>query len=96
MAGCVTVFGGTGFIGRHFVTLLLERGVAVRMAVRYPGRVNIAAAPKHRRLSKRIYGTTTASAVRSREQARSSIWSAFSPRPPFRPTALFTSKARAE
>jgi NADH dehydrogenase len=43
MAGCVTVFGGTGFIGRRLVALLLERGVTVRMAVRHPDRVKIAA-----------------------------------------------------
>jgi uncharacterized protein YbjT (DUF2867 family) len=47
MAGCITVFGGTGFIGRHLVALLLQSGVTVRVAVRHPGRVNIAAeAPK--------------------------------------------------
>src|SRR5260370_25578850 len=39
MAGTITVFGGTGFIGRHFVALLLRSGKTVRMAVRPPGRV---------------------------------------------------------
>ena len=38
MAGHITVFGGTGFIGRHLVTLLLREGAAVRIAVRHPGR----------------------------------------------------------
>jgi uncharacterized protein YbjT (DUF2867 family) len=39
MAGTITVFGGTGFIGRHLVALLLRTGKTVRMAVRHPGRV---------------------------------------------------------
>jgi uncharacterized protein YbjT (DUF2867 family) len=39
MTGCITVFGGTGFIGRHLVALLLRTGKTVRMAVRHPGRV---------------------------------------------------------
>src|SRR5260370_37265767 len=42
MAGTITVFGGTGFIGRHLVALLLRTGKTVRMAVRYPGRVQMA------------------------------------------------------
>jgi len=40
MAGTITVFGGTGFIGRHLVALLLRTGKTVRMAVRHPGRVS--------------------------------------------------------
>jgi uncharacterized protein YbjT (DUF2867 family) len=39
MTGCITVFGGTGFIGRHLVALLLRTGKTVRMAVRHPDRV---------------------------------------------------------
>jgi NADH dehydrogenase len=39
MAGTITVFGGTGFIGRHLVALLLRTGKTVRMVVRHPGRV---------------------------------------------------------
>jgi len=39
MAGCITVFGGTGFIGRHLVALLLQSGATVRVAMRHPGRV---------------------------------------------------------
>ena len=47
MAGCITVFGGTGFIGHHLVALLLQRGATVRVAARHPGRVKMAAgAPK--------------------------------------------------
>jgi uncharacterized protein YbjT (DUF2867 family) len=42
MTGCITVFGGTGFIGRHHVPLLLRNGQTVRMAVRHPGRVKMA------------------------------------------------------
>jgi uncharacterized protein YbjT (DUF2867 family) len=35
----VTVFGGTGFLGRRIVRHLLGRGFAVRVAVRHPERV---------------------------------------------------------
>ena len=42
MARCITVFGGTGFIGRHLVALLLRSGATVRVAVRHPGRVQVA------------------------------------------------------
>jgi uncharacterized protein YbjT (DUF2867 family) len=41
MAGPITVFGGTGFIGRHLVALLVRSGAAVRLAVRHPGRVQM-------------------------------------------------------
>src|SRR6516164_9565681 len=42
MDGSITVFGGTGFIGRHLVPLLLRSGATVRVAVRHPGRVQLA------------------------------------------------------
>jgi uncharacterized protein YbjT (DUF2867 family) len=45
MAGTITVFGGTGFIGRHLVALLLQSGAAVRLAARHPGLVKRAAEP---------------------------------------------------
>jgi NADH dehydrogenase len=32
----VTVIGGSGFIGRHLVRMLAERGTRVRVAVRHP------------------------------------------------------------
>jgi NADH dehydrogenase len=35
------VFGGTGFIGRHLVPLLLQGGATVRVAARRPGDVRI-------------------------------------------------------
>ncbi len=41
MAGSVTVFEGTGFIGRHLVPLLLRSGATVRLAVRHPRRVQV-------------------------------------------------------
>jgi uncharacterized protein YbjT (DUF2867 family) len=36
--GKVTVFGGTGFVGRHLVPLLAQAGATVRVAVRHPDR----------------------------------------------------------
>src|SRR5438045_853834 len=42
MTGCIAVFGGTGFIGRHLVALLLQSGATVRVAARRPGDVRIA------------------------------------------------------
>src|SRR6266851_741658 len=45
MASSVTVFGGTGFIGRHLVPLLLRSGETVRLAVRHPGRVQMTTEP---------------------------------------------------
>src|SRR5215469_456157 len=42
MTDCITVFGGTGFIGRHLVALLLHSGATVRVAVRHPGRATMA------------------------------------------------------
>jgi uncharacterized protein YbjT (DUF2867 family) len=44
MTGCTTVFGGTGFIGRHLVPLLVRSGETVRLAVRQPGRVQMTTA----------------------------------------------------
>ena len=43
MACCITVFGATGFIGRHLLSLLLQSGATVRVAARHRGLVNIAA-----------------------------------------------------
>jgi uncharacterized protein YbjT (DUF2867 family) len=43
MTDRVTVFGGTGFIGRHLVALLLQSGARVRVAVRHPGRAKVTA-----------------------------------------------------
>ena len=45
MAGSITVFGGTGFIGRHLVPLLVRSGEAVRLALRHPDRVQITIEP---------------------------------------------------
>jgi nucleoside-diphosphate-sugar epimerase len=45
MTGCITMFGGTGFIGRHLVGALVQSGAAIRLAVRRPGLVKMAAEP---------------------------------------------------
>jgi uncharacterized protein YbjT (DUF2867 family) len=37
---CVTVFGGTGFLGNRIVHYLRESGVAVRVASRHPGQTD--------------------------------------------------------
>lgn len=42
--GCVTVFGGTGFLGRRIVDALLARDVAVRVAARHPAHGGLATA----------------------------------------------------
>ena len=41
MTGRITVFGGTGFIGRHLVSLLLRSGATVRVAVHHPDRFEV-------------------------------------------------------
>src|ERR1700724_2150345 len=38
MKRSITVFGGAGFLGRHIVRHLLDRGFAVRVATRHPER----------------------------------------------------------
>ena len=38
MAGTVTVFGGTGFLGRRVVLHLCDKGFSVRVASRHPER----------------------------------------------------------
>lgn len=40
MRRCVTVFGGTGFLGRRIVDALLARGVTVRVAARHSAHDN--------------------------------------------------------
>src|SRR6266436_1300475 len=45
MVGTITVFGGTGIIRRHLVARLLRSGKKLRMAVRHPGRVQMATEP---------------------------------------------------
>ncbi|MEE8504630.1 MAG: NAD-dependent epimerase/dehydratase family protein, partial [Kiloniellales bacterium] len=36
----VTVFGGSGFIGRHLVGRLAKQGWVIRVAVRHPSQAN--------------------------------------------------------
>ena len=40
MGPLVTVFGGTGFLGRRVVSRLTQDGAMVRVAVRHPERVD--------------------------------------------------------
>src|SRR3546814_17881781 len=40
MTGTVTVFGGSGFIGRYVVQRLARDGWTIRVAVRHPGRAS--------------------------------------------------------
>ena len=40
MSGRVTVFGGSGFVGRYVVERLADQGATVTVAVRYPERAN--------------------------------------------------------
>src|SRR5437867_557458 len=42
MTDRITVFGGTGFIGRHLVPPLLCSGATVRVAVRHPRQIQVA------------------------------------------------------
>ena len=39
MPSCVTVFGGTGFLGRRIVRLLYDAGLVARVACRHPDAV---------------------------------------------------------
>lgn len=48
MRSCVTVFGGTGFLGRRIVDAPLARGVTVRVAARHAPRGNGGAAVDRR------------------------------------------------
>ena len=41
MDGSIAVFGGTGFIGRHLVPLLVRSGATVRVAVRDQHKVQV-------------------------------------------------------
>ena len=43
--GLITVFGGTGFLGRRIVRHLLDHGFQVRTASRHPGRVGSTSRP---------------------------------------------------
>jgi len=43
--GLITVFGGTGFLGRRIVRHLLDHGFPVRSASRHPERVGSASRP---------------------------------------------------
>ena len=43
--GLITVFGGTGFLGRRIVRHLLDQGFPVRAASRHPERVGSVSRP---------------------------------------------------
>ena len=40
-SGCVALTGGTGFVGRHVLSALLEANIRVRALVRDPGRLSV-------------------------------------------------------
>jgi NADH dehydrogenase len=52
---CVTVFGGSGFLGREIVKRLFSDGIAVRVAVRSPDKANIPETSKPVAETKAIY-----------------------------------------
>ena len=53
----VTVFGGTGFLGRRVVQHLLDHGFAVRVASRHPERGAQVLPHRHWSSSKRMFVT---------------------------------------
>jgi len=63
MTDVVTVFGGTGFLGRRIVQALLARGATVRIAARHPDRALPPEAPD--RLQRVIADVTDESSVRA-------------------------------
>jgi len=52
---CVTVFGGSGFLGREIVKRLLTERITVRVAVRNPGNTNIPEQTRAKGKTKTIY-----------------------------------------
>jgi short subunit dehydrogenase-like uncharacterized protein len=93
MDGSITVFGGTGFIGRHLVPLLVRSGATVRIAVRDRPRVQVPKSPtKQRYTSKPICLTTSLSALQSREPVQSSTSWVSLLRRLTKPIGPFTSK----
>ena len=67
----VTVFGGSGFIGRYVVQALAKRGYRIRVAVRRPGSRRPCAAARHGRADQADPGEPPLSLVgRSRSRRR--------------------------
>src|SRR5689334_8268651 len=96
MDGSITVFGGSGFIGRHLVPLLLRSGAAVRVAVRDRRRAQVTT--KSDQAVEYIQADLlnhVAVGTAIREPMRSLTSSAFLLRRPHRPIAPLTSKALA-
>lgn len=76
--GCVTVFGGSGFLGREIVTRLLAEGIAVRVAVRHPDRAAAAQQADRGATLRRVYAdvrdaTSVALALEGAEAAVNAV-----------------------
>ena len=71
MTDVVTVFGGTGFLGRRIVQALLARGPTVRVAARHPDRAAFPEASD--RLRRVVADVTDESSVRAAVEGASAV-----------------------
>ena len=76
--GCVTVFGGSGFLGREIVKRLLAEGITVRLAARRPDRAAIDEEPDRGGVLQPVYAdlrdaTSVALALEGAEAAVNAV-----------------------